>query len=181
MTQIPKIQKKLREAQFFFRHVCDKERALNLESEALEFYLSAFLSAGRGVIGFFYEKQNKQCRLWFREWKMALADGDRKLLNEMTRQRDAEVHKQGAEVHADFEMVPLMKIMGPRGRNLYGPYEFDAPGIPPSAMAVKVLYFEMGDTKEEVIETCQRYVELLEKLVREFDQAPIASRLSQPP
>ncbi len=47
MAQIPKIQKKLREAKFFYRHVCDKERALNLESEELEFYLSAFLSAGR--------------------------------------------------------------------------------------------------------------------------------------
>ncbi len=130
------------------------------------------------VIGFFYEKQNKQCGPWFRKWRMALADGDRKLLNEMTRQRDAEVHEQGAEVHSDVEMVPLTKIrMGP----LYGAYEFDAPLIPPSEMAQKVLYFEMGGTKEEVIGTCKRYVELLEKLVREFDQAFIGGGFSQPP
>jgi hypothetical protein len=110
MAQIPKIQKKLREAEFFFRHVCDKNRALSLESEELEFFLSAFLSAGRSVIGFFYEKQNKQYRPWFHEWKMALTDGDRKLLNEMTRQRDAEVHEQGTEVHAAIEMVALTEI-----------------------------------------------------------------------
>jgi hypothetical protein len=170
MVQISKIQKKLREAKFFFRHVCDKNRALNLESEELEFFLSAFLSAGRSVIGFFCEKQNKQYRPWFREWRMALTGGDRKLLNEMTRQRDSEVHEQGTEVHAAVEMVPLTEIrMGAQAHIAYG---FDGPpGTPPAQIGQKVYYFEIGGCKEEVIGTCKRYVELLEKLVQEFDRA----------
>ena len=179
MAQISNIHRKLREAKFFFRHVCDKKSALNLESEALEFSLSAFLSAGLSVIGFFCEKQNKQYKPWFQEWRMALADGDRKLLKEMSRLRNAEVHEEGAEAHAAVEMVPLREIrMGPQAHIAYG---FDGPpGTPPLQMGQKIYHFQIGGTKEEVIGTCIRYVELLEKLVQEFDLAAAGGRFTQP-
>jgi hypothetical protein len=38
-------------------------------------------------------------------------------------------------------------------------------------MGVMVYYFEIEGMKEKVVDTCKRYLALLEKLVREFDQA----------
>ena len=43
------------------------ERSPGLDREDLDFYLSAFLAAGRTVTGFFDEKRNKQYRRWFQQ------------------------------------------------------------------------------------------------------------------
>ena len=49
MAEIPKTLKKLREARFFLAKMTKDSRSTKLAGEDFDFYLSAFLSAGRSV------------------------------------------------------------------------------------------------------------------------------------
>ncbi len=170
MAQVTQTRKKLREAKFFLGRMSEAQESSRLDKEDFDFYLSAFLSAGRSVIGFFHAKENRQYRRWFRDWRMALADSERKLLNDMTRQRDLEVHEQGADVHADIEHVPVGEAEpGNRSHPAYGISWAGPPGVPSPTIGTKVHYFQIGDTREQAVETCKRYLQLLDKLVRDFE------------
>ena len=164
----PTIPKKLREAKFFWGHMrMESARFTQPDREHFEFYLSAFLSAARSVTDFFERNQ----RVWWSQWKKDTrrSDDDRRLLNHMTKQRDNEVHEKGAEVAHQMEDVPLSKIETPSG--LLAAY---APASEPWGevqVGVKVYYFTLGGKPVNVIETCQRYVGLLERAVAEFSKA----------
>jgi hypothetical protein len=169
MPEVPKIQKKLREAKFFLGHMSQSARSTRLDHEHLEFYLSAFLSAARSVTDFFERKQ----KAWWSQWKANRASKspeDLRLLNQMTKQRDNEVHEKGADVSHQVEDVPLSKIETPLG--LHAAY---APsfGEPWGEVKVgrKVYYFMLGGKAVPVIETCQRYVGLLERAVEDSSKA----------
>jgi hypothetical protein len=49
MAEIPQTLKKLREARFFLALMKNTAKLTNFEREDFEFYLNAFLSAGRSV------------------------------------------------------------------------------------------------------------------------------------
>ena len=85
-------------------------RSTRLDHEHLEFYLSAFLSAARSVTDFF-EKRNQKA--WWSQWRANRSPDDLQLLNQMTKQRDNEVHEEGADVAHRIEDVPLSKIETP--------------------------------------------------------------------
>src|SRR5437773_9100380 len=103
---IERIQKKLREAKFFLSHMMQSARSTRLDHEHFEFHLSAFLSAARSVTNFLENNQ----RAWWSQWKTGRPGDDRQLLNQMTKQRDNEVHEKGADVAHQLEDVPLSKI-----------------------------------------------------------------------
>jgi hypothetical protein len=114
MPEVPKIQKKLREAKFFLSHMMQSARSTQSEREHFEFYFSAFLSAARSVTDFFERKQ----KAWWSQWKANRASKspeDLRLLNQMTKQRDNEVHEKGADVSHQVEDVPVSKIETPSG------------------------------------------------------------------
>src|SRR5207249_2777260 len=110
MPEVPKIQKKLCEAKFFLNHMMQSAGSTRLDHEHLEFYLSAFLSAARSVTDFF-EKRNQKA--WWGQWRANRSPDDLQLLNQMTKQRDNEVHEDGADVAHRIEDVPLSKIETP--------------------------------------------------------------------
>ena len=174
MAQIPNTQKKLREAKFFLGHVSKSGRSPQLDREDFDFYLSAFLSAGRSVTLFLQCEQKGSYDVWYPNWYQALSEDERKLLKFSNAQRVAAVHKQGAETQSDIEMVSLTQFEAeykPQSISWMTSGWFDRPGIPPTKMGVMVYYFEIEGTKEKAVDTCKRYLALLEKLVREFDQA----------
>ncbi len=103
------IRKKLREAMFFFRHLSNEKNALDPEAEEFEFFLSAFLTAGRSVTEIFY----KDCRGWFHNWRMALDDSDRRFLNDMSHQRNLEVHAGGSALRDSSESGLVGEISQP--------------------------------------------------------------------
>ena len=117
MPEVPKIQKKLREAKFFLSHMMQSARSTQSDREHFEFYFSAFLSAARSVTGFFENKKQPKAKAWWSQWKQAKprSGDDCTLLNRMTQQRDNEVHEEGAEVAHQLEDVPLSKIETPAG------------------------------------------------------------------
>jgi len=169
MPEVPKIQKKLREAKFFLGHMGQSARSTRLDHEHLEFYLSAFLSAARSVTDFFERKQ----KAWWSQWKANRASKspeDLRLLNQMTKQRDNEVHEKGADVSHQVEDVPLSKIETPSGLHAAYAPSFGEPWGEVK-VGMKVYYFMLGGKAVPLIETCQQYVGLLERAVEDFSKA----------
>jgi hypothetical protein len=164
MGQMAAIRKKLRETIFFFCHLSNEKNAFDLEAEDVEFFLSAFLTAGCGVIGLFY----KDCRSWFLDWKMALVDCDRKFLNDMSRQRNLEVHEGGADLIPQFEPVSITKLEADARHvdSWSGP-----PSIRPPQVEKKNYYFLIDGKQLEVNSVCKRYLELLMKLMSDFEES----------
>jgi hypothetical protein len=173
MPEVPKIQKKLREARFFLSHMMNSARSTQSDREHFEFYFSAFLSAARSVTDFFEKKkQAKHVKAWWSQWRQAKSRSgdDRTLLNRMTQQRDNEVHEEGAEVAHQLEDVPLSKIETPTGLHAAYIPSFGEPWGEPQ-ISLKVYYFTLGGKTVNAVETCQRYVRLLERAVEEFSKA----------
>lgn len=172
MSQIPKTQKKLRGARFFLARMVEQERSLRLDKEDFDFYLSAFLSTARSVSWVLHAEQGDVYVNWHMQWEQTLTDGDRALLKFMNEQRIAEVKQRGAEVKPEVESVPVTKVEWNDQRHpAYGISWWGPPGTPPPEVGQMVHYFEIDGTRERATETCKRYLELLEKLIRDFEQA----------
>jgi hypothetical protein len=175
MVQIPNTEKKLREAKFFLGYVSKAGRSPQLDREDFDFYLSAFLSAARSVdwvLRCEQKSRRKSYIAWYEKWQQNLTEDNRKLWDFMDTQRGDEVHKKGAETQGDVETVPLT-LSDPdyRRDNITWMSSgwFDSPGTPPPEMELTVHYFKTEHKK--VVDTCKRYLALLEKLVQEFQQA----------
>ena len=174
MAQIPNTQKKLRETKFFLGNLSKAARSPHLDREDFDFYLSAFLSAGRSVTLFLQYEQKASYDIWFMNWCRTLGEGERKLLEFSNAQRVAAVHKQAPEIQSDIEMMPLTKFEAeykPNNISWMTSGCFGPPGIPTPEMGVMVYYFEIEGKKEKVIDICKQYLALLERLVQELDQA----------
>ena len=163
----PTIPKKLREAKFFLGYMMQSARSTRLDHEHFEFYLSAFLSAARSVTTFF-EKRNQKA--WWSQWRANRSEDDRQLLNEMRTQRNNEVHEEGADIAHRLEDVALSKIETASGLHAAYAPSFGEPWGEPQ-ISLKVYYFTLGGKPVNVIETCQRYVILLERAVAEFSKS----------
>ncbi len=169
MGQMSLIRKKLRETLFFFLRLSDENGLSGLVEEDAEFYTSAFLSAGRSVVGFFDGRQNVYYRQWYRDWKMCLPETDRKLLNEMACQRDLVVHEGGAYIVPEIELVP-------QGKDSAGlSYEYLSTECLPDkstpSLRKKKYYFWINGKRLDAVSTCERYLEFLLKLVTDFEES----------
>jgi hypothetical protein len=178
--------RKLAETRFFFGHLREEnQKADRQDPAAFGYYLSAFLSAGRSVTFALQFEEKAKYDAWFPGWETNCDENERKLLKEMNAHRVAEVKKGGAETTVQLEMVPMVELrpapaQDPIGRRTPPLALAQAAGLPPSALyfgwfgdnevGAAVRYFEFNGTKVEAVELCRRYVELLEKLVREFSE-----------
>jgi hypothetical protein len=165
MGRMASVRKKFREAFFFYSHLSDGKTVVEPEREDVDFYLSAFLSAGKSIIGFFHEGEN---RAWFNCWKIGLVEDDRKLLNDMVHQRNLEVHEGGADVIPEFEVVPVnTNDTGPSCEKL-GSATLPIPALP---VRRKGYYFWIDGKRLDVNSVSRRYLELLLKLVSDYDES----------
>jgi len=88
----------------------------------------------------------------------------------MRKQRKNEVHRKGADVAHQLEDVPLSKIETASALHAAYAPSFGEPWGEPQ-VGLKVYYFTLGGETVNAIETCQRYVGLLERAVEEFSKA----------
>jgi hypothetical protein len=179
-TMIEATEKKLRETEFFYQKLLGERRKISTNSpQAFENYLSAFLSAGRAVEAALRKEEKKQYLSWFPNWKSQLTEKERKLFDFMTVQRDKEHHQGGSEKTIEPEFIPMIDVRrSPQGYPAYG---FVNMGSPSALLGVTnfgsantierpVYYFDFGG-KADVVSTCDQYLEVLRKLVREFKEA----------
>lgn len=165
-------EKKLREAAFFLWKLVEEERRiLRPEPEALDFYLSAFLSAARSVGDIIGVEEGDRYRNWFAQRKLTLPADERVLLKFTNDQRVLTVHVRGPDVQRDTTQIPIHELQ----RELEaggGSLENRAGGVPgsplPSPQAEKSVLSFSGRPSANASELCQQYLELLGRLVREY-------------
>lgn len=151
----PATQHKLAEAWFFLtEHLKAWERPeLKKRPEVLKFYLSAFLSAARSVTFALQNEAKDQYDSWFRSWLEGLPEEDKKVLRFMNEQRVSEVHQEGAVTIRKQTAVPVKSHPGTQ--TWVWTY-------------VDELYFEFEGAPLKVIDFCERYLLLLQRLVNDF-------------
>jgi hypothetical protein len=172
MTLIPITHWKLREAKFFMGKLAQEERINNLDREDFSYYLSAFLSAGRSVTFFLENEQSASYKAWFQPvWMKNLPPEESQFMDFMNAQRVAAVHCLGAETQEDVTMVPLAHALAHDLNPLYLAYaDTGAPGAI-SEIGQNVYYFGVNGKQEKAVDVCRRYLDLLVRLVTDFDLA----------
>ena len=186
---IERTQKRLREAQFFYRRLDSSKDLLGRdkdEPEAFEFYLSAFIQVARTVPWVLQSEEKEKYDAWNPIWEQQLSSEEHELLKFTKKIRNEAVKRGVIETVAEWENIDLyelLKVSKPsiesmifdvtRQHPAYGVHRSWLPGTePPSVNLVRrIFHFERKGVKEGVTATCRRYLDYLEKLVREFEQA----------
>ena len=168
---IPHTDRKLREAGYFLRCVCDKAAAPVGNPEEVLHLLSAFLSAGRSVTFVLQAEAKDEYDAWFPGWQGGLSSEEQRLLGAMNRHRVSELHRTGADVRAELRYVPITEIRTKDRRHpAYGFRWFGPPGTPAPTIGQVDHFVELVEGPEPVAESCRRFL-LLQRLVREFKRA----------
>jgi len=163
-------QKKLREARFFLSHLeAENRRAVRNEPEAFDYFMSAFVSAARSVTFALQAEEKAKYDQWFPGWLAARPEEDRKLLNLMVSQRNAEQKQGGGERRVEWEYVP---VTGLSPEELGGRVFCSAPpGVPPLQVGRPVRYLDQEGQESEALSSCRRYCTLLTDVVESFIKA----------
>ncbi len=155
---------KIGEARFFLERL----REANREPQAFRYYLSAFLSAVISVKYVLTHEHERKFNAWFSDWKNAQSLEDRQLLNYMWGQRNAEVHKSGADVATArrYVLFPGVDMMYAHAALLEESKERLVP-MPADFVYVREHFFEKGAERTSAMEDCARLLTLMERLVSE--------------
>jgi len=189
-TMIERTERKLRETEFFWLKLHGERDKIGTNSpEAFQNYLSSFLSAGRAVTLALQWEEKEKYDSWFSNWAATqLTEEQRKLISFMVRQRNYEQKRGGAETIIETEFVPMIDVrQGPQGQT-YG-LENMSLGSPPVLLGITRFdsshtierpahYFDFGG-KTDVVSTCEKYRDILQKIVREFKEAHPESPATQ--
>jgi hypothetical protein len=165
--------KKLREAKFFLSAAYDEEQKVLFEKEpeALEFYLSAFVSAGRSVTFAMSKDAGGSTEQWTVDWiaRLPTAD-DRKLMEFFNRQRVNTIHRGDMDVEESVTTVPFAEFV--REISMGGAatsFVTSPPGTPqPSFDRIELKFKGLPDGS--AIGFCRRYIELVTNLVADFER-----------
>ncbi len=201
--ETPRANLKLEEAQFFLGHLREKQ---GKDARAFGFYLSAFLNAAYSMTDLLKREvktdlkkgavKKKQAKTKFDEWKQNWVNGlpadERKVWVLMEAQRRGEVHGLGAKTFAETKAVPLDRPS--RGHPaFYGQMSIAPPAIFGDAWAeekrklglpswvqawreAQIHHFKIEGERQDVVQTCERYVTLLQRLLKDFHCSELASK-----
>jgi hypothetical protein len=162
---IAKVEKKLREAQFFLGKMVEQERKAFGDKEPFDFYLSALLSAGRTVDYRLRHEQAKIYPTWRAKWDANLNSSDQGLIKFMVGDRNVEVHESGSNRAVKTEDIEI----GNSYSDASGTIEVSAPPGTPSPVISQPSYsFLITGAEHKVTDACSRYVELLELMIARF-------------
>src|SRR3990172_7950505 len=160
-----RIDKKLREARFFFRKMEKRAQMAFGDHEEFDFYLSAFLNAGRSVD---YRLRHEQCAAYrkFRVgWDSTLSPDDQSLVKFLVDDRNVEVHESGSRRTEHESRIPVAGMY----RDRSGTVTVSAPpGTPPAEIIKPVYSFTINGQQLPAIEACRRYIDVLERLVSDY-------------
>ena len=161
------VRKKLREARFFLGKMTEREQKAFGDHEEFDFYLSAFLSAGRTVDYRLRHEQENPYRTFRDGWDKSLSPHEQQLMKFMVDDRNFEVHESGSTRGEKESRIPVHGTYQDKS----GTVTVFAPiGAPPSQIIKPTYFFAVGGSQVSVLEYCREYIYLLERLVREYCQ-----------
>jgi hypothetical protein len=165
---------KLDEARFFLGHMrAEAAKVVKQQPEAFGHYLSAFITAARSVPWVLQCEQQEKYLSWREKWDAAKTDEERELEKFTNERRLDEVKRKGAEAAITWMEVSIFKLpteQADQFRVSDGAIRFQNLALgaaAPPAVNRAVHHFKEGG-QANVIITCERYLEYLEKMVREF-------------
>jgi hypothetical protein len=164
-----RVQRKIAEAHFFLRHMIEQERRLVGDRESFDYYLSAFLSAGRTVDYRLRHAQKATYPEWRTGWDTGLSPQESALIKFMVDDRNDEVHASGSSRSVTQEGVPLPLGESRIDGGIF--YISGPPGMPPPVADKPSYKFTIDGVEREATETCSAYLVLLQRMVAEFEAA----------
>jgi hypothetical protein len=93
---LTRVQDKLAEAQFFLDKMTKQEPRVAGDRRPFDYYLSAFLSAGRTVDYRLRHEQGVKYVPWRKAWDATLTSHQNSLIKFMVDDRDREIHEKGS-------------------------------------------------------------------------------------
>jgi hypothetical protein len=169
-VNIDNVEKKLREAEFFLDKMRDQERKAFGDKEPFDFYLSAFLNAGRVVDYRLRHEQGAIYWLWRVAWNAKLPINEQELIEFLVKDRNVEVHESGSRRDAKIEGLEV----GGSYSDASGTLEiFGSPGARLGTNTKVVIYksvywFTIQGIDRKATEACEEYLLLLKRMVAQF-------------
>ena len=164
--------KKLREAEFFYVAMsAEAERIMKPHPEALDFYLSAFVSAARSVTLALQKEHKSQYDAWFPNWWVErLSDTERKRLEFFKGQRNSTLKEGAMATRGAVEVIPLWKLQQELELAGGSLQVWGTPGAPPPNTTER-LALEFDDpVGGSVVNVCGEQLAVLRRLVTEFQE-----------
>jgi hypothetical protein len=171
---IERTQKRLRQARFFYEHLLnERQQTFRHDPEAFRFYFSAFIQAARSVTWTLGNEEPEKWKAWEPKWRADLSNEEQRLLDVTTELRNADAKEGGADLTVDFEQIAIDELLTAnldlrRQHPAYGNHWTGPPGVPQPKAYRPVHYFEDKEGTEEITALCLRYLEFLEKMVKDF-------------
>ena len=167
LSVIESVQKKLREASFFLSKMIEHERLAFDNKEPFDFYLSAFLNAGRTVDYRLRHEHKAIYPDWRIGWNATLPQAQQRLIKFMVDDRNLEVHSKGSSRVVKTED----KELGP-GTHSFASGTMDVSG-PPDVFPLAIIqtpayYFTIDGIEQKATEACRGYLALLQQMVAKF-------------
>lgn len=155
--------KKLREAWFFFGRLQSTESGPQA-NEVFDYYLSAFLSAARSAV----YKVRFALGSWtlIDDWKMTRNEHDRAFFDSMTGLRDSEVHNEGVRVIREKQSVPMRPSWDEQTAARLAAF---VATLSETKVYVDRHYVDLEDERVEAVPACDRFVDLVQDLLRYVD------------
>jgi hypothetical protein len=168
-VDLERVHKKLEEARFFLGKVMDEEPRIVGDKQPFDYYLSAFLNAGRTVD---YRLRHEQATIypaWRTAWDASLTPQENSLIKFMVDDRIAEVHASGSRRSVGQESVEfgIGEHRLPGGGGMVG--VAGPPGMPPAVVNRPTCSFIIDGTDRRATEACRDYLALLERMVSQFE------------
>ena len=160
-----RVRKKLREARFFLGKMVERQQKAFGEHEQFDFYLSAFLSAGRSVD---YRLRHEQGDVYesFRDaWDKTLSATEQKVMKFMVDDRNFEIHESGStRAEQESSIIVHNTYQDESGTVIVS----SPPGTPPAEIFKPTYSFAIGGSQMSVLDCCRKYIDLLERLVQGY-------------
>ncbi len=179
-SRTPRAIYKLEEARFFLGHLREEiGKGASSEPGVFSYYLSAFLSAARSVTWVLQKEAKDPYDAWFPNWRKGLPPGDREFLDYMVEQRNLEVKEGAAGIFMKRKPVPAELIPGvmifrpPRPLSEAQAEAARKRGLPASSAGAWIMvpewFFQIEGEPHRVVQVCERYLALLQRLLDDFD------------
>jgi hypothetical protein len=176
VAQIPLTERKQRQARFFVGLMAAERQKIGADPEHFENYLRAFLPMARGVHNMLRWESRAYSKTWCKDWVAGLNPDDARLYDHCVDQRDADTHHVGVQVTRGVEMAPMSER--PFDPDRAWPYYqvlvngvLRPPGSPAARFGRPTSSFTIDNKPEEVLAACNRYLDLLDRMVRDFQTA----------
>lgn len=172
---LARVHKKIGEAQFFLGKMSERERRAFGDHVQFDYYLSAFLNAGRTVDYRLRHEQAAIYPVWRTAWDASLTLQENSLIKFMVDDRNDEVHESGSSRSMRQEDIKIG--VGSSYSDESGTLQvFGSPsvllGVDTAAIIQKPTYYVTIDGAERgVTEACAAYLALLQRMVGQFEAA----------